>query len=74
MVGKRVCTMLCSSAKSRTTEWSTSDASGPPGTAVIMTVRSASSARTASTISVVVPERVSASSVSYRRPTGTSEP
>ena len=41
VVGNRVWTMLCSSAKSSTTEWSTSGANGPPGTAVSMTVRSA---------------------------------
>ena len=74
MVANRVCTTDSSSAKPSSMLASAASATGVPASAVIATVRVVPRSRSASSsISVVVPERDSSSSRSYRRPRGISE-
>jgi hypothetical protein len=74
VVAKRVCTTEASSAKSSTTTTSAASATGVPGTAVIATVRAPSTHVSACATSVVVPDRESATTVSYARPAGARTP
>lgn len=74
MVANRVCTTDSSSAQSSTATASAAAMTGVPGSAVSATVATLprSSPRSSST-SVVVPDRVIATTRSYGRPAGNSE-
>ena len=72
-VAKRVCTIERSSANGSAIAASAPVPTGVPAPPVIATERAARPRLSACTTSVVVPERESATSTSYRRPTGSSE-
>lgn len=74
MVAKRVWTTEVSSAKSSTTAASASSMTGVAGSAVTATVGVVPRSRVStSSTSVVVPDRVRATTRSYARPAGISE-